>query len=249
LVDRHRFKRLLPSLARKGDRRFFRSLVLRCLRQGGHALRHRQGRARQFAEIEDSARSGNWQKGSFPANAICRSRGEDASTPSATETAIRTVETVIKSQTIRRRWFRAAQLIGPRGLPPRRRRLPVMDSPRHLGVGRTLTLLRGARQFMILEVPWSIEDSSLDGHRTRGLRALRPHRQARRGAAGAAIRSSARTQIARDKRSCKLLSVFGTMRTWRPLTLSSRPNSSRPEFTCPAVARLVAQLGNQELNR
>lgn len=54
------------------------------------------------------------------------------------------------------------QLIGPRGSPPRRRRLPVVDSLRHLGVRRTLALLRGVRQFMKLEVPWSVENHTLD---------------------------------------------------------------------------------------
>ena len=54
------------------------------------------------------------------------------------------------------------QLIGPRGTPPRPRRLPVFDSLRHLGVRRALELLRGARDFMKLEVPWTIENRSLD---------------------------------------------------------------------------------------
>jgi collagenase-like PrtC family protease len=54
------------------------------------------------------------------------------------------------------------QLIGPRGSPPRRRPLPVVDSLRHLGVRRALALLRGARQFMKLEVPWSIDNRALD---------------------------------------------------------------------------------------
>lgn len=53
------------------------------------------------------------------------------------------------------------QLIGPRGSPPRQRRLPVMDSLRHLGVRKTLALLRDARQFMKLDVPWSIENRAL----------------------------------------------------------------------------------------
>jgi hypothetical protein len=53
------------------------------------------------------------------------------------------------------------QLIGPRGSPPRRRRLPVMDSLRHLGVRRALGLLRSARQFMKLEVPWSVDNRAL----------------------------------------------------------------------------------------
>lgn len=54
------------------------------------------------------------------------------------------------------------RLIGPRGAPPRPRRLPVLDSLRHLGGRRALALLRGARQFMKLEVPWSIENRALD---------------------------------------------------------------------------------------
>jgi collagenase-like PrtC family protease len=53
------------------------------------------------------------------------------------------------------------RLIGPRGSPPRRRRLPVVDSLRHLGVRRALALLREARQFMKLEVPWSIDNRAL----------------------------------------------------------------------------------------
>jgi collagenase-like PrtC family protease len=53
------------------------------------------------------------------------------------------------------------QLIGPRGSPPRRRRLPVVDSLRHLGVRRALALLRSARQFMKLEVPWAVDNRAL----------------------------------------------------------------------------------------
>ena len=53
------------------------------------------------------------------------------------------------------------QLIGPRGSPPRQRRLPVVDSLRHLGVRKTLALLRDARKFMKLDVPWSIENRAL----------------------------------------------------------------------------------------
>jgi len=54
------------------------------------------------------------------------------------------------------------ELIGPRGSPPRQRPLPVADSLRHLGVRKTLALLRDARQFMKLDLPWSIENRALD---------------------------------------------------------------------------------------
>ena len=54
------------------------------------------------------------------------------------------------------------QLIGPRGSPPRRRRLPVLDSLRHLGVRRALALLHTARQFMRLELPWRLDNRALE---------------------------------------------------------------------------------------
>lgn len=54
------------------------------------------------------------------------------------------------------------QLIGPRGSPPRRRRLPAVDALGHLGVRRAVALLREARQFMKLEQPWSIDNRALD---------------------------------------------------------------------------------------
>jgi hypothetical protein len=37
-----------------------------------------------------------------------------------------------------------------------------VDSLRHLGVRRALALLRSAREFMKLEVPWSIDNRALD---------------------------------------------------------------------------------------
>ena len=62
-----------------------------------------------------------------------------------------------------RRWDgNVLHLLGPRGDPPRRRRLPIFDSLRHLGLFGSLRLLRQAREFMRLELPWSVDNRALD---------------------------------------------------------------------------------------
>lgn len=54
-------------------------------------------------------------------------------------------------------------LLGPRGQPPRRRFLPVMDALWHLGPRRAWRMLRQARKFMKLELPWSVDNRALEG--------------------------------------------------------------------------------------
>jgi collagenase-like PrtC family protease len=62
-----------------------------------------------------------------------------------------------------RRWDGdVLRLLGPRGTPPRRRRLPVFDSLRHLGLVGAVRLLRQARAFMRLDLPWSVDNRALD---------------------------------------------------------------------------------------
>jgi hypothetical protein len=53
-------------------------------------------------------------------------------------------------------------LIGPRGRPPRRRRLPVWDAVRHLGVRGSLGRIRQGRELLADSVPWVIENKKLE---------------------------------------------------------------------------------------
>jgi collagenase-like PrtC family protease len=64
----------------------------------------------------------------------------------------------------KRRWDGdLLQLLGPRGTPPRRRGLPVIDGLWHLGLRGAWRMLRQARQFMKLELPWSVDNRALEG--------------------------------------------------------------------------------------
>ncbi len=55
------------------------------------------------------------------------------------------------------------ELLGPRGQPPRRRWLPVVDALWHLGPRRAWRMLSRAREFMKLELPWSVDNRALQG--------------------------------------------------------------------------------------
>jgi collagenase-like PrtC family protease len=53
------------------------------------------------------------------------------------------------------------ELIGPKGSPPRRRRLPVLDALRHLGIRRSLANLRNADAIIDPGMPWTIDNRLL----------------------------------------------------------------------------------------
>ncbi len=53
-------------------------------------------------------------------------------------------------------------LIGPRGRPPRRRRLPILDALRHLGVRGSLGRIRQGKELLDNRIPWVIENQKLD---------------------------------------------------------------------------------------
>jgi collagenase-like PrtC family protease len=55
------------------------------------------------------------------------------------------------------------ELLGPRGTPPTQRWLPVLDALWHLGPRRAWRVMSGARAFMKLELPWSVDNGSLEG--------------------------------------------------------------------------------------
>lgn len=124
------------------------------------------------------------------------------------------------------------QLIGPRGTPPRQRRLPVVDALHHPGVRRALALLRYARQLMKLEVPWSIDNRELGDvilpggcHATGCAECGHCERVAARVVRPRATQQSA--QLAGNKRFRKLLSEFGSMQTSGRLAELSRTISTR----------------------
>jgi collagenase-like PrtC family protease len=52
-------------------------------------------------------------------------------------------------------------LLGPKGSPPRRRRLPVLDGLRHLGLRRSLASLRDARRMIDPTLPWTLDNREL----------------------------------------------------------------------------------------
>lgn len=53
------------------------------------------------------------------------------------------------------------ELIGPKGNPPRRRRLPVLDALRHLGIRRSLANLRDAEKLIDPTIPWTLDNRAL----------------------------------------------------------------------------------------
>ncbi len=62
----------------------------------------------------------------------------------------------------RRRWDGdLLELLGPRGAPPRPRRLPVLDALRHLGLRRSVALLREAPRLMETTLPWIVDNDAL----------------------------------------------------------------------------------------
>ena len=63
----------------------------------------------------------------------------------------------------RRRWDGdLLELLGPRGAPPRTRRLPVLDALRHLGLRRGIALLRRAPDLIDPTLPWVVDNSALE---------------------------------------------------------------------------------------
>jgi collagenase-like PrtC family protease len=62
-----------------------------------------------------------------------------------------------------RRWEgNLLELIGPKGQPPRRRRLPWWDGLRTLGLRRSLETARNAKQLMDSSMPWILDNQRLD---------------------------------------------------------------------------------------
>jgi len=55
------------------------------------------------------------------------------------------------------------ELLGPKGSPPRRRRLPIIDALRHLGVRRTIAAVRQADSLLDSSLPWVVDNHALDG--------------------------------------------------------------------------------------
>ncbi len=53
------------------------------------------------------------------------------------------------------------ELLGPRGAPPRTRRLPIFDVLRHLGPRRSLGLLRQASSLIDSTLPWVLDNRAL----------------------------------------------------------------------------------------
>lgn len=54
------------------------------------------------------------------------------------------------------------ELVGPRGKPPRQRRLPLFDAVRHLGLRRALEAWRRAPALMDPTMPWTVDNRALD---------------------------------------------------------------------------------------
>ena len=54
------------------------------------------------------------------------------------------------------------ELIGPKGRPPRSRRLPVWDALRHLGVRGAINALLQADTLMDTSMPWQVDNRALD---------------------------------------------------------------------------------------
>lgn len=55
------------------------------------------------------------------------------------------------------------ELLGPKGSPPRHRRLPILDALRHLGVRRTIAAVRQADSLLDSSLPWVVDNRALDG--------------------------------------------------------------------------------------
>lgn len=55
------------------------------------------------------------------------------------------------------------ELIGPRGSAPRRRRLPILDALRTLGIRRSLAAVKQARSMMDTTMPWTVDNQELEG--------------------------------------------------------------------------------------
>jgi len=55
------------------------------------------------------------------------------------------------------------ELLGPKGSPPHRRRLPIVDALRHLGVRRTIDTVRQASFLLDPSLPWVVDNRALDG--------------------------------------------------------------------------------------
>ena len=55
------------------------------------------------------------------------------------------------------------ELLGPKGSPPRHRRLPVVDALRHLGLRRTIDAVRQASSLLDPSLPWVVDNRALDG--------------------------------------------------------------------------------------
>lgn len=53
------------------------------------------------------------------------------------------------------------ELLGPRGAPPRPRRLPIVDALRHLGLRRGVALLREAPRLIDPTLPWVVDNRAL----------------------------------------------------------------------------------------
>lgn len=53
------------------------------------------------------------------------------------------------------------ELLGPRGVPPRARRLPILDAIRHLGLRRGLALRREAPRLIDPTLPWVVDNRAL----------------------------------------------------------------------------------------
>ena len=54
------------------------------------------------------------------------------------------------------------ELIGPRGAPPRVRRLPILDALRHVGLRRSVTLLQESQRLIDPTLPWVMDNRALD---------------------------------------------------------------------------------------
>lgn len=55
------------------------------------------------------------------------------------------------------------ELLGPRGSPPRRRRLPAWDAAWHLGLLHAWQARREAPHLMDTSIPWVVDNAALDG--------------------------------------------------------------------------------------
>ncbi len=62
----------------------------------------------------------------------------------------------------KRRWHGdLLELLGPRGAPPRARRLPILDALRHLGLRRGVALLREVPRLIDPTLPWVVDNRAL----------------------------------------------------------------------------------------